>query len=104
MILITGAAIVAEHNRTAFLRLAEEHVTHSRAEPGCVSYHCLEDTMAPGQFLFVEKWRDREALQEHFAKPYSIDFIARVRALAENQPEIVMHDVSGVRTTTPRGA
>ena len=38
--------------------------------------------MAPGTFVFVERWRDMAAVQEHFAKDYSRETAAMIRKLA----------------------
>jgi len=102
MILITGTVVVAPENRSAFLEAARRQVTSSQAEEGCLSYHCGEDAFAPGSFTFVEKWRDAEAVQIHFAKDYSIAFVSETRRLAANSPVIEIHDVTSVRNVTPR--
>ena len=101
MIIITGAVVVASENRGAFLDAAKRQVMASREEEGCVSYHCAEDAFAPGNFVFVEKWRDAEAMQIHFAKSYSIEFAHAARRLAANSPVIEIHEVTSARTLTP---
>jgi quinol monooxygenase YgiN len=102
MILITGTVVVAPEKRTAFLEVARQQVTNSRTEEGCISYHCGEDAFAAGTFTFLERWRDAEAVQIHFAKDYSIAFVSEARRLAANSPVIEIHDVANVRNVTPR--
>jgi quinol monooxygenase YgiN len=102
MIIITGTVVVTPENRAAFLDAARRQVMASREEAGCISYHCGEDAFAPGAFTFVEKWRDAEAVQIHFAKNYSIEFASAARRLAANVPVVEIHDVAGVKTVTPR--
>ena len=103
MIIITGTVVVSPENRMAFLDAARRQVMASRAEAGCISYHCAEDAFAPGSFIFVEKWRDAEAMQVHFARSYSVEFAHAARRLAANSPVIEIHEVAGVRTLNPSG-
>src|SRR6185295_10251126 len=101
MILITGTVVVTPENRAAFCAVADAHVAKSRAEPGCVSYHVCEDVMAPGAFVFVEKWRDQEAVAAHFAKDYSHYLVQEMRRLATNDPQIEIHEIASTRVVTP---
>lgn len=97
MILITGTAVVADENREAFLAAATRHVALSRLEPGCISHGIHEDVMAPGTFVFVERWRDMAAVQEHFAKDYSRDTVGVIRRLAASSSGVEIHDVASTR-------
>lgn len=47
----------------AFERLAVAHQIESRREPGCVSFETLQKGI--GSYCFVERWRDRTALEAH---------------------------------------
>lgn len=42
----------------------------SRAEDGCLGYSYAEDVFEPGLIHVVERWRDRAALERHFATPH----------------------------------
>lgn len=93
MIVITGTARIADENRAAFKPVAERQVTLSRAEPGNVSYSYFEDQMQPGRFFFYEEWKDRAAVDFHFAQDYCLEFIEAARRLAEAPPEISIREV-----------
>jgi quinol monooxygenase YgiN len=93
MIVITGAAIIADENREAFREIAERQVTLSRAEAGNVSYSYYEDQMAPGRFFFYEEWKDRAAVEFHFAQSYSLEFIEAARKLATSAPDVTVREV-----------
>ncbi len=80
MIVITGAARVADGNRAAFEQVAVRQVTLSRQEPGNVSYSYFEDRMEPGRFFFYEEWKDRAAVDFHFAQGYCHDFMEAAQA------------------------
>ncbi|MDZ4761296.1 MAG: putative quinol monooxygenase [Alphaproteobacteria bacterium] len=103
MILITGTVTVAPENREAMLTLGRTQVMNSRSEEGNVSYGFHEDVLQPGTFIFVEKWRDQAAIQTHFAKTYSGEFVRQVRAIALNAPTIELHAIAGVTVVTPGG-
>ncbi len=94
MIIITGTASIPAEHRAAFAAIAERQVVHSRQEAGNVSYAYFEDAMAPGRFFFYEEWCDQAAIDFHFAQPYCLEFIAKVRALASSPPEIRIHRVA----------
>jgi quinol monooxygenase YgiN len=94
MIVITGAARVAEANRAEFEKVAERQVRLSREEAGNVSYGYYEDRMEPGRFFFYEEWRDRAAVDFHFTKTYCHEFMDAARRLSETEPEITIRDVT----------
>jgi quinol monooxygenase YgiN len=70
------------------LRLSREHVGRSRGEPGCVSHAVYRDPERPLRLFFFEEWRDRAALDAHFARPESAAFVRAARRLAESAPEL----------------
>lgn len=41
----------------------------TRAEDGCLRYELLRNQAAPAEFMMVECWRDRAALDTHLATP-----------------------------------
>jgi len=97
MILITGTVVIAPENRAAFVEAATHHVALSRTEPGCISHAVHEDVMSPGTFVFVERWRDMAAVQEHFAKDYSRETVAMIRKLASRSSGVEIHEIASTR-------
>lgn len=51
----------------AVLPLYEALVKATREEPGCLHYELCQDLKDPGHFLFIEAWKDEEALEAHIA-------------------------------------
>lgn len=98
MILITAKADVSPKNREAYCAASDTQVRNSRQESGCIDYGYYEDAMAPGTFIFVEKWRDQAALDFHFAQDYCLDFIKSARKFASIKSPIEIHYVSETRT------
>lgn len=61
----------------------------SRAEEGCVSYDLFRDRKNPDQFVFVEQWRDEEAIKEHGQAPHMTEAGAKLGGLLGGRPSIV---------------
>ena len=99
MIMVTAKVTVIAENRNACLKLCALQVENSRLEAGCLEYGFYEDAMAPGTFIFVERWRDQAALDFHFAQRYCLDFIRAVRKLSRAASPIEIYHVT--KTTTP---
>ncbi len=53
--------------------------------------------MAPNTFVFVERWRDMAAVQEHFAKDYSRETAAMLRRLATSTTGVEIHEIASKR-------
>jgi quinol monooxygenase YgiN len=99
MILITAKVAVTPNDRQAFCDVAETQVRNSRSEEGCLDYGYFEDAMAPGKFIFLERWKDQAALDFHFAQSYCLDFMKSARKLTTSESPIEIHHIA--ETTTP---
>ncbi len=60
---------------------ARPMIEASRAEPGCVSYDYATDLLEPDLVRIVERWKDWQALHDHFATPHMVAFAQGLRAL-----------------------
>lgn len=96
MIVVLGSVIAQEGRSSEALRLSQEHVARSRAEPGCVSHAVHQDTENPSRLVFVEQWADQAALWAHFKVPASRDFASALAALAEERPRIEIYEATPV--------
>lgn len=52
------------------LPLYEELVRQTRKEAGCLSYDLTHDLKQEGHFIFIERWQDEEALENHIASEH----------------------------------
>ncbi len=92
MIIITGS-ITASPDTIAELRtISLEHVHRSRLEPGCLSHDVHIDVENELRLVFVETWRDREAVATHFAEHASGAFVRAARTLAAEATAIRIYD------------
>jgi quinol monooxygenase YgiN len=60
----------------------------SRKDDGCINYDLHNSEDEPGQFMFHETWRDKEALTKHLATPHLRKFIEISDNLIEGQINI----------------
>jgi len=96
MILVLGDVVAREDRIAEALALSQEHVTRSRAEPGCLAHAVHQDTVNPSRLVFVEQWADQGALWEHFKVPASRAFAKALAALAEQPPSIAIYEASQI--------
>ena len=54
------------------------------------------DAEDPQRLVFVEKWSDMAALQQHFRVPESGAFVAALAAMALDAPQMEMFDAAPV--------
>jgi quinol monooxygenase YgiN len=46
----------------------------TRAEAGCVQYDMHESLDEPGRFVFFERWKSKESLDQHLQSPHLQEF------------------------------
>ncbi|MGX7925607.1 putative quinol monooxygenase [Tsuneonella sp. HG094] len=74
MILVLGTVKLAPERLEGARAAMERMVTASRVEPGCIAYGYGQDMLDPNTIHVVEKWRDRAALDAHFATPHMAEW------------------------------
>ena len=60
----------------AFVRDVRTISFSTKAEEGCLFYGITLDDRPTGRFLVAERWRDREALTAHLARPETLAFLS----------------------------
>jgi quinol monooxygenase YgiN len=74
MLLLTAFIECAAGDREALRAAAAACAAETRREDGCLEYRFYEDTEQPGKFVFVERWRDQQALDGHFSSSHLAAF------------------------------
>ncbi len=97
MILVLGHVTARAEHFDEVLRLSQQHVERSRAEPGCIAHAVHRDTENPLRLVFVEKWADMAALQVHFRVPASREFGKALAAMATELPGLEIFDATDVK-------
>jgi quinol monooxygenase YgiN len=93
MILVTGEILADPASTHLLVEAGLAHSRRSRTEPGCLAHHLHVDVEDPHRFVFVERWTDRAALDEHFRQPGSIEFVTQLRAYANGRPRMEIFTV-----------
>ena len=63
-------------------------VEPTRQEPGCISYHLLENRSESGEFATVEEWTSAEAEQGHFSTPHILAALQQLAGFLAAEPDI----------------
>ncbi|OCP22958.1 MULTISPECIES: putative quinol monooxygenase [unclassified Ensifer] len=70
--------------------LAGPLIEATRREAGCISYDLYQKPAEPDALVFVETWKDKEAVDAHFAEPHLKAFQAAMAdLLVEARIELV---------------
>jgi quinol monooxygenase YgiN len=94
MLLVIGRVRCEPENREELISALEEMQDQSRREEGCIRYGFFAAVEDEHSFIAVEEWKDREALDRHFAEPHLQSFATRLLELVSERPEVAIHEVS----------
>ncbi len=77
-------------NEEAFLELAASVVAQVRAnEPGTLLYMLTKDPERDHTYVWIERYRDQQALALHGEAPYVADALAKLPGWWSTPPELV---------------
>lgn len=94
MLIVVGRVRCGAENRDELVAALVEMQDDSRAEDGCIRYGFFAAVEDPLSFIAVEEWRDREALDAHFAQPHLQAFAGKLRELISEAPEVAIHEIA----------
>jgi quinol monooxygenase YgiN len=97
MLIVVGRVRCDAANRDALVAAAEEMQTKSRLEEGCIRYGFFAAVEDPLEFIAVEEWADRAALDLHFTQPHLREFAGRLLELVSERPEVAIHDIADTK-------
>ena len=66
----------------------------SRAEDGCLEYAYAEDVLEPGLIRVFEVWRDRAALDAHFATAHITEWRAVWPQFSISERRLIAYEVA----------
>jgi len=89
---VTAVWKTSQDNETCFLHFARKLVEESKKEDGCIQYDLYKRTDALHTYVFVEIWKDEEALKQHTKRLHYITYV-RVLELAATCHPIVLRKV-----------
>jgi quinol monooxygenase YgiN len=70
MIYLVSTAHLKPGTRDKCLAPARAVIAASRQEAGCIAYDLNFSVTDPDRMVFIEVWKDRAALDEHFQTPH----------------------------------
>ena len=100
MIHVIAVITAKPGQREKVLETARANIPAVRAEDGCIEYSLATDAegmgsfqtkFGPDTFIFVEKWRDPQALKAHAAAPHMAAYSAKVKDMIASR---VIHVLS----------
>jgi quinol monooxygenase YgiN len=97
MLLVIGRVRCDAARRVELIGLLTDMQDESRREDGCIRYGFFAAVEDPLGFIAVEEWRDREALDRHFAQPHLHEFSRRLLEVVSERPEVAIHDVADTK-------
>ncbi|WP_062049382.1 putative quinol monooxygenase [Bacillus sp. JCM 19034] len=74
MYIIHAYITIKPEYRERFLHDVQPLIEQSQAEEGNVSYELYEQSSTQNQFIMVEKWESKEAIDFHFQTQHFIEF------------------------------
>lgn len=93
-LIVAGTVRVPPENFDAFRPHMDAMLAKSRAEDGCLAYSYAVDVNDPGLIRVFEVWRDRAALDAHFAAPHLAAWRAAWPALGVSDRRLTLYDVA----------
>jgi quinol monooxygenase YgiN len=97
MIVVVGRVKTDAEKREALVSSGQALAAASRAETGCIDYRLYQDSEDENEFVFVEEWKDDEALQEHFRTAHIAEFMRAAPATLVAAPDVKFHEIASTR-------
>ena len=100
MIHVVAIITAKPGQREKILEAARANLAAVRAEDGCIEYELTVDAeglgsfqakVGPDTFVFIEKWRDAQALKAHAAAPHMAAYAGKVKDMIASR---VIHVLS----------
>ena len=101
MLMLTAYIEIGAADQEAIHAALATVITATRAEDGCEEYGCYEDTQQAGRLVFVERWRDRAALDRHLATPHMAEWM-RVAGPRLKTARGLVYDIASVSELRPK--
>lgn len=91
---IVATLIVKPDKIEDFETAAKDIVEQSNKETGCLSYQLLHDPYNLSKFVFVEEYKNQDAVNAHFAADYYKAFGPKIGDLIDGAAEIKIFSVA----------
>jgi quinol monooxygenase YgiN len=85
---IIASAVTVEEKRSRVREVFATLATHTRTEPGCLSFMVLESFDEP-RFTTVERWANSDAMFTHLHSPHVEAFRQAIEAFYAGTPRLI---------------
>jgi len=93
--MITAKVFIKPGSESDFLSAAQVIVANTKKEEGCLSYMLYQDPFEKTNFIFVERYKNQDAIDLHFAAPYFKGFGTKTADMTIKPMEIKIFDIAG---------
>lgn len=93
--MITAKVFIKEGKEADFISAARVIIDNTRKEEGCLSYTLYQDPFEKTTFIFVERYKNQEAIDAHFAAPYFKEFGVKTADMTTKPMEVKILDIAG---------
>jgi quinol monooxygenase YgiN len=86
--MIVAKVYVKQDKINDFVEAAKEIIEKSNMEPGCKFYQLYQDPYVKTSFVFVERYRNQRAVEEHFSMSYFKNFGTKIADMISEPAQI----------------
>lgn len=91
MLVVIATLTVKLEKKAELFALAQDLITATRAEQGCISYVLLDNPYNAGICIFLEEWADKQALERHFTTPHIREWRQKSAELLAGKTDIKLY-------------
>jgi len=91
MLVVIATLTVKVDKKAELFALAQELISATRAEQGCISYMLLDNPYDGTACVFLEEWADKQALERHFTTPHIHEWRQKSAELLAGKTDIKLY-------------
>ncbi|MBP8849532.1 MAG: antibiotic biosynthesis monooxygenase [Breznakibacter sp.] len=89
--IINARIVVKPAEIDNFILAADEIVSKSNLETGCLVYKLFQEVGKPTSFIFYEEYENQAAIDFHNATPHFKKFIVGIKDMLQESPKIEIY-------------
>jgi quinol monooxygenase YgiN len=91
MIIVFATVTLKVGKNQEFIDFSKNLIENTRLEEGCIGYKLYNDCESHDLFVFVEKWEDEKALNDHMETPHFKNFVENGSRLFAKELDVVQY-------------
>jgi quinol monooxygenase YgiN len=93
MLILVGRFTAKSDKKAELIAIAHSLFEPSRAEEGCITYRFYADTEVADAFIFLEEWKSKAALEQHFQTSHFARFMEQFTDMIVGEPVITTYEI-----------